>query len=159
MNDSKLYHIENFDSYNNIYVIYKKHKIIHKRIESLDFIDFDKYDNYKVYQSTNDHTYLILADYIQYIPVYGHYYNNSNQFICKKIVMHQIQNDVHPGNFLLINDTDIARSYKGGIFICNNIDEQYDVIKKIKNYELTDYRFKDTLKEDIDDEYELIDEN
>ena len=48
MNIDKLYHIEHFDSFNNFYTIYKKHIV------------------------TKD------KDYYKYVPIYGHYYNNSH---------------------------------------------------------------------------------
>ena len=105
MNIDKLYHIEHFDSFNNFYTIYKKHIV------------------------TKD------KDYYKYVPIYGHYYNNSNDFICKKIIRKELLDISLPSNLLIVKDKDIVRTYNGGIHKCNNVDNLYIILDKIKNRE------------------------
>ena len=114
MNTDKLYHTNKFDSFKNIYTIYKKHIVIYKRNEN------------------NESE--VSSDYYKYIPVYGHYYNNNNQFICKKIAQHQIVEDNSPNNFLIIKNEELARPYKGGIYIAKDIDSLYNIIDKLNTY-------------------------
>jgi hypothetical protein len=103
-----------FDSFQNIYTIYKKHIVTYKRNEN------------------NESE--ILSDYYKYIPVYGHYYNNNNHFICKKIFNHALVNEVYPNNFLIIKNNELARPYKGGIYIAKNMNDLYDILDKLKKY-------------------------
>ena len=76
--------MNNFDSFPNIYTIYKKHIVTHKRNEN------------------NESE--VLSDYYKYVPVYGHYFNNNNHFICKRIVAKIIREEVSPHNFLIIKN-------------------------------------------------------
>ncbi len=119
MNIDKIYHIKNFDLFKNIYTIYKKHIVTHKRV-----VD----DNGNI-------TSEVLSDFYKYIPVYGHYYNNENNFICKKIMFHRVLEEVKPHNFLILNNEELARPYKGGIYVAKDIDELYNIIDKLKKYQ------------------------
>jgi hypothetical protein len=103
-----------FDSFQNIYTIYKKHIVTYKRNEN------------------NESE--ILSDYYKYIPVYGHYYNNNNHFICKKIFNHTLVNKVYSNNFLILKNNELARPYKGGIYIAKNMNDLYDILDKLKKY-------------------------
>ena len=114
MNKSKLYHMEHFNEFNNIYTIYKKHIVTHKRNEN------------------NESE--VLSDYYKYVPVYGHYFNNNNHFICKRIVAKIIREDVTPHNFLIIKNEELARPYKGGLYIAKDIDNLYDILDKLNTY-------------------------
>lgn len=114
MNTDRLHHMNDFNSFKNIYTIYKKHIITHKRNEN------------------NESE--ILSDYYKYIPVYGHHFNECNQFICKKIIQHRVVEDATPHNFLIINDVELARPYKGGIYIAKDIDDLYEIIDKLNKY-------------------------
>lgn len=114
MNTDKLYHMNKFDSFQNIYTIYKKHIVTYKRNEN------------------NESE--ILSDYYKYIPVYGHYYNNNNHFICKKIFNHVLVNEVYPNNFLILKNNELARPYKGGIYVANNINELYSIIDRLNKF-------------------------
>lgn len=114
MNTDRLYHMNKFDSFQNIYTIYKKHIVTHKRNE--------------------DNESEILSDYYKYIPVYGHYYNNNNHFICKKIFNHALVNEVYPNNFLILKNNELARPYKGGIYVANNINELYSIIDRLNKF-------------------------
>lgn len=115
MNTDRLYHIDNFNSFPNIYTIYKKHIVTHKRNEN------------------NESE--VLSDYYKYIPVYGHYFNNNNHFICKRIVAKIIREEVSPHNFLIIKNEELARPYKGDIYIAKDINDLYDILDKLKKYE------------------------
>ena len=115
MNIDKLYHMNNFNSFPNIYTIYRKHIVTHKRNEN------------------NESE--VLSDYYKYVPVYGHYYNNSNHFICKRIFAKIIREKVSPHNFLIIKNEELARPYKGGIYIAKDMNDLYDILDKLKKYQ------------------------
>lgn len=111
MNTDKLYHINNFDSFKNIYTIYRKHIVTYKRNDN------------------NESE--ILSDYYKYVPIYGHFYNNFNHFIYKKIAQHKIIEDNSPNNFFIINNKELVRAYKGGLYIGKNIDDLYKIINRL----------------------------
>ena len=114
MNINNIYDLEHFDEFNNIFTIYKKHVVTYKRNDN----------NEKE----------LLSDYYKYIPIYGHYYNNNNHFICKRIIKHQISNDDYPSKFLILKNEELARPYKGGIYIAKDIDDLYDIIERLTKY-------------------------
>lgn len=126
MNTDKLYHMNNFDSYNNIFTIYIKHIVTHKRIT--DDNESDLIDN------NGKRKYKILSDYYKYIPVYGHYYNGKNDFICKKIQNHRIIEDKSPNNFIIVKNEELAKPYKGGLYTATNIDDLYDILERLNKY-------------------------
>ena len=114
MNTDRLYHMNNFDSFPNIYTIYKKHIVTHKRNDN------------------NESE--VLSDYYKYVPVYGHHFNNNNHFICKKIANHRIVHDISPNNFLIIKNEELVRAYKGGLYIGKDINDLYNIIDRLNNY-------------------------
>ena len=128
MNIEELYNIEHFDSYNNIYTIYKKHIVTYKRVTDEENED-EVIENYN-----GNRKYKIQSDYYKLVPVYGHHFNNNNHFICKKIAQHQIVEDNSPNNFLIIKNEELARPYKGGIYIAKDINSLYDIIDNIDDY-------------------------
>ena len=125
MNTNKLYHIEHFNEFNNIYTIYKKHIVTHKRVTDED-------EETEIIENNNGkRKYKVSSDCYKYIPVYGHYYNNNNHFICKKIVAKVIREEVSP---LIIKNEELARPYKGGICIAKDINDLYDILDKLNTY-------------------------
>ena len=63
--------------------------------------------------------------------MYGHYYNNNNHFICKKIVAKVIREEVSP---LIIKNEELVRPYKGGICIAKDVNDLYDILDKLNTY-------------------------
>ena len=92
---------------------------------------FDSFNNfYTIYKKLKSDS------KFKYVPVYGHYYNNSNNFICKRIINKEIANISVLHDFIILNDSDLVRQYKGGIYKSNNIEYIYNIIDKIKTGEL-----------------------
>ena len=120
--------MEHFNEFNNIYTIYKKHIVTHKRVTDEDE------ENEIIENNNGKRKYKVSSDFYKYIPVYGHYYNNNNHFICKKIVAKVIREEVNPNNFLIVKNEELARPYKGGLYIANNIDDLYDILNKLNTY-------------------------
>ena len=121
MNLEELYNIKNFHSFNNIFTIYKKRIVTHKRV-------VDEDENGNIIGSHDE----LFFDKIKYIPVYGHYFNGNNQFICKRIYKKRILDKDELNDFIVIKDEDIVRPYKGGIYICKDIDDLYNTLSKLK---------------------------
>ena len=114
MNTDRLYQINNFDSFPNIYTIYRKHIVTHKRNEN------------------NESE--VLSDYWKYVPIYGHFFNSNNHFICKKIARRRIVMDNPSSNFFIIKNEELVRAYKGGLYIGKDIDDLYDIIDKLNKF-------------------------
>ena len=75
MNGSKLYHIEHFNEFNNIYTIYKKHIITHKRVTDED-------EETEIIENNNGkRKYKVYSDCYKYTHVNGYYYTNINDVI------------------------------------------------------------------------------
>jgi hypothetical protein len=130
MNASKLYHMEHFDKFNNIYTLYKKHIITYKRVTDED-------GETEITENTNEkQKYTVFSDFYKYVPIYGHYYNDNNYFICKKIDRKKIREENNPHNFLIIKNEELVRPYKGGIYIAKNIDDLYNIIDRLNNYKI-----------------------
>ena len=127
MNIETLYNIEHFDSYNNIYTIYKKHIVTYKRVTDEEESDIIENNN-------GNRKYKIQSDYYKLVPVYGHHFNNNNHFICKKIAQHRIVADNSPNNFLIIKNEELVRAYKGGLYIGKDINDLYDIINRLNTY-------------------------
>ena len=128
MNIETLYNIEHFDSYNNIYTIYKKHIVTYKRVTDEEESDIIENNN-------GNRKYKIQSDYYKLVPVYGHHFNNNNHFICKRIFAKIIREEVSPHNFLIIKNEELARPYKGGLYIAKDMNDLYDILDKLKKYQ------------------------
>lgn len=120
--------MEHFNEFNNIYTIYKKHILTHKRVTD------DNEETEIIENNNGKRKYKVSSDFYKYIPVYGHYYNNNNHFICKKIVAKVIREEVSPHNFLIIKNEELARPYKGGLYIAKDINDLYDILDKLNTY-------------------------
>jgi exo-beta-1,3-glucanase (GH17 family) len=114
MNTDLLYNMNNFDSFNNIYTIYQKNKKVYKRTGL----------------ENKDHE--LVKEYTKYIPIYGHYFNANNQFVAKKVVKGKLYSGIYADDFLIIENKDIVRPLKGGIYVCKTPDELYDIINRLK---------------------------
>jgi len=121
MNTEVLYNINNFDLFDNILTIYKKHIIVHKRVHDED-------ENENIINSRDE----IMIDKIKYIPIYGHYYNANNHFIAKPIIKRKISKDLN--NFVIVKNEDLVRPYNGGIYVFKNMDDLYKTLEKLKTF-------------------------
>lgn len=127
MNTEVLYNMNNFDSFNNILTIYKKHIVTYKRVTEID-------EEPDVESNNGNRKYKVSFDKIKYIPIYGHYFNANNHFIAKRIVKRKIIKDDISNNFIIIKDEDLVRPYNGGIYTCKNMDDLYETLAKLKKF-------------------------
>lgn len=87
MNTEKIYDLENFDKYDNKWAIYLKDNVFTKILYNINdniINSFtEKYPNNRIYKVVNEDQYVLIGLYKQLTPVYGHFYNNSDNMIAK----------------------------------------------------------------------------
>ena len=150
-----------FDKFNNIYTI-RRHPIEmwSKGYNPEDFFinKFVDCDMLKIYKSLKpDATlkYLLLGVKRKYYPIFGHFYNNVNHFIYKKIYNRKIQDLFEPVKYHIINYEQLANPGIHNYYRCRDIDDLYDTIDKLQKHELPDIFNIDTLIKDVDEWSEL----
>lgn len=150
-----------FDSFNNIFTIRRKViDIWSTGYEPNDFfierkIDFDTLKIYVSKKPDAVKKYLLIGVKKLYFPIYGHFYNNSNQFIYKKIFNKKIQDVFEPVRYHIINYDEIAKPAPRHYYQCVSIDELYKTIKKLNAREIPDMYDIDSLIKDEDEYNEL----
>lgn len=151
----------NFDSFNNIYTIRRKViDIWSTGYEPNDFyiekrIDVDML---KIYVSTKPDAvkkYLLLGIKKHYFPIYGHFYNNANHFIYKKIFNKKIQDVFEPVRYHIINYDELAKPASRHYYKCANIDDLYKTIEKLNAREIPDMYDVNALIKNPDEFNEL----
>lgn len=67
----------------------------------------------------------------KYYPIYGHFYNNANNFICKKIFNNKIQDVKYPDKYLILKYTDIAKTIHNDYYQASTLDELLYIVNKL----------------------------
>ena len=137
MNYPKYCDIDNFDKYDNKYAILLKNKILIKKMDFIDKKTIQKilsYPEYHIYKNIIDDYYIVICMNKMLIPIYGHFYNNKDVMLCKKV-----SKKFDDSKYILVKRSQIyCNSYKHPIFfntlnICNkNIDILHNDINVIK---------------------------
>ncbi len=88
MNYPKFYDIEHFNDYENKYAILLKDKAIILKKDSINqklLSKFLKYNKYSIFRNIQNDYYVIVCLGKILIPVFGHFCNKADKFLCKKV--------------------------------------------------------------------------
>ena len=161
MNLIKSFYQEDFNKFNNIFCIQRKTiENWASGYEPTDFfikktIEFDTLKIYKTLNPLAEKKYLLLAIKKKFYPIYGHFFNSSNQFIFKRVYNKKIQDCYYPVRYNLITYNELAQNVFNEPYICSSIDNVYEITKKLNEYELPDIYNVNHLIHDEDEISEL----
>lgn len=151
----------NFDKFENIFTIRRKvYEIWSSGYEPNDFyiercIDFDTLKIYVTTKPNIKKKYILFGTKKHYFPIYGHFYNNANHFIYKKIFNKQIQDVFEPVKYHIIKYDELAKPAPRHYYKCQSIDDLYTIIKKLKAREIPDIFDPTVLIKDADEFNEI----
>lgn len=118
MNIEKNYDLENFEKYDNFYTILQKNVPLYERIQD------------------NENTkpkFIIHGEKIKFYPIYGHFYNNENFFIYKKVYRKNILNRYRDVSHYKVSVNELAHPKHSNFFRFETIEELYLTIDELQN--------------------------
>lgn len=156
MNYPKFYDIEHFNDYENKYTIFLKDKAIVLKKDNIDqqlLSKILKYNKYSIFKNIQNDYYVIVCLGKILIPVLGHFCNQADAFICKK-VSKKYEDD----KYILISKKKLYCNKYNHPVLYNTLEICQKNIDILKNdSEMTKYDGKDVIsKYENNNEYEKI---
>ena len=161
MNLINCFQQHNFDNFENIFTVRRKvFEIWSSGYEPNDFYIERRFDfnTLKIYVTTKPNVkkkYILLGTKHHYFPIYGHFYNNANHFIYKKIFNKKIQDVFEPVKYHIIPYYELAKPAPRHYYKCSSMDNLYEIIKKLKAREIPDIFDSSVLIKDVDEFNEI----
>lgn len=133
-----LYDLPNFYKYDNFYTIYKrKTKLLKKVYDDKDieihrWVEYHTVCIYKYY--TGKPHYLIVGDRIDFLPIYGHFLDNVDQFVYKRI--YKTKHRDHENNkFFKCQRSELCSPPLGGWYRFDYIEDVFKQLSILQDWE------------------------